>query len=1028
MPVDIYQSLWAEFAVESAEHLERVEPLLVAIEAAGAPDPATAETVATLFRGVHSVKGMAAALALRGMERVAHHAEHLLGEVRDGRCALDGPMAGMLLQALDELKRLRELSLESHADSPASESVMARLEAARGALEGAPKREEVLDFAAALAAAQGAAAIVDEGPPPLHPDRALLNEFMTAVRPRLPDLALLVGPDLEASPTRQAVRRALEEVRAGAERLEFTQVVRTAELLTALIPFEGCLDYYAREQAIDALADLRREIATIEAATGGDGGGDGLDQALTRLLSLDFTARRRALLDLLGRFDAEPAAFAAGGAAVGRAAEMAGDIYNHFSFLHNANAGRLLLMIEDVLGHAGRGDIALTPDLLGLMRKTLAGMAPAPGQPLRDIPTGDADGAMTEFQRVIREASGLTPPAGVPEDETVVAGRQYLAELGVTRDLLDRLSGLQVREAAEQVVGGDHRLWEIVASLEEAEDKADRFAAWLEGSARVLTSRAMPGTTALSFQFLVLTALDETQVLAALAGIDPEGRTLTARRLGASLFPPPPFEAEVPAPEPPPTPSPSPAPTSSSLTAPPPTEGRGVDLPRATATAGGSNMLRVPGEVVDNFLSMIGEMVMVSGMIDDAVWGDDRRARLPLDLRRLAKDMRAHGGADPTHLDALQRCAAGHDGRNRSLRKARDRLAATLGRLQEAALELRVVPVEQVFGRLPRLARDLASSHGKQVRVEIDGRGVRIDKGMVDQLLDPLIHMVRNAIDHGVETPAERVAAGKPPVATLSVCADQRDNRVVIEITDDGRGLDAEAIRARAVERQLVGEATSRLLRDADLFRMILQPGFSTADVVTETSGRGVGMDVVHTNVTRMGGAIDIGSRPGQGATFTLRLPLSAAIQDVLLVEADGRLHAIPVRHLLELCGVAARDIQIVHGQPAILLHGALLPVHRLTSLLDGRPGTLPGADLPVVVLGDGRRRLGLQVDRVVRRQELFVRDIHPRIAAIPGIGGAALLGDGKVVLIVDAGELFQLAHARENGPPAARPRLEAPP
>ena len=887
---------------------------------------------------------------------------------------------------------------------------MAQLEQTRGALEGLSDHRGSGGGVAVPPEAGIEAEGSGDDPPPLHPDREALARYVAALRPELPLLAQLVGPALENPAVRTLIRRALGVVRAGAEVLAFTQVVRTATALGALIPAEGNLGYEAREQAIDGLAHLRREVATLEVATGGDGGGQALDDALNGALGLDYNARRRALLELLGRFDREPDAFVPGGAAIGRAAELAGDIYNHFSFLYNANAGRLLLMIENVLDHAAKGGLVLTPELMGLVRRTLTKLAPARGQQLRELDTAAAE-AIGHFEAAVRAAS---VPGGVGAgDESARAvsravpaigvgvERQFFVELGVTPELLERLNAAQCCEVAGQVQSGAGRLWEIVAALEEAEDKAERFAAWLEADARPLTSCAVPGTARLSFRFLVLTAADDTAVLAALAGIDPDGTMLTARRCGST---PVPAAAD---PEDPVAGVPAPA-------AEPPGQRPGGERP---GSAAGGNILRVPGEVVDHFLSVIGEMVMSAGLLDDAVWGDDRRGRLTLDLRLLVREMRCHGGADPSHLEALQRYANAQEGRNRALRQARDRLAVTLGRLQEAVLELRVVPVETVFARLPRLARDLAASHGKQVRVEVDGGHVRIDKGMVDQLLDPLIHMVRNAIDHGIEPPTDRRRAGKPALATLSVRADQCENRVVIEVTDDGRGLDAEAIRARAVARQLVGEATSRLMREADIYRLILLPGFSTTDTVTEISGRGVGMDVVHTSVTRLGGVIDIRSRPGQGATFTLRLPLSAAIQDVLLVDADGRLYALPVRHLLELSSAGPRDIQMVHGQPAMLLHGTLLPLYRLTALLEGNSGAPPVAELPIVVLGFGRQRLGVQVDRVVRRQELFVRDIHPRIAAIPGIGGAAVLGDGRVVLIIDGGDLFQLAQTREPVP-----------
>ncbi len=1006
MPIDAYQGLWHEFAVESDEHLARIEPLLVQAEAS--IDLTTADMVATLFRDMHSIKGMASALALRGMERLAHHAEHLLGQVREGRCPLESSLVSVLLEAFDELKRLRAIAVATQADAPVAEAVMARIDSVRGLLEGRLPLPPA-SFAAPLPVSEATAG---DDPPPLHPDREALARYVAALRPELPHLAHLIGPELESPAVRATIRAALHVIRCGAEALAFPQMIRTAVALADLIPAEGHLDYGRREQAIDGLAQLRREVATLEQATGDDGGGQALDDSLNAALSLDYTARRRVLLDILKGFERNPASLIAGSEEIIQAAALAGDIYNHFSFLYNANAGHLLLMIENVLDHAAHGHLALTPDLLALVHRTLIHLAPKQGQPLADSDAIAAE-AIAAFEAAISTATATTPLVAPDGSEDWQAeDDQLFATLAVTPDLLDRLTPAQRHDIADQVRTGVWRLWEILAALEEAEDKAARFAAWLEDATHPLTSCAVVGSPLLSFRFLVLTAVDDTAVLAALAGIDPDGRMLTARRCGAPPAPPP---TQAPTSEP----EEAPKHLDTSPLPPPP-----IEAPRPKSSApirhmvipDIGNVLRVPGEVVDHFLSTIGETVMAAALTDDAVWGEDHRGRQTLDLKRLVRSMRAHGGADPGHLDALQRYAAAQDSRNRALRRTRDRLAVTLGRLQEAALELRVVPVESVLSRLPRLARDLAASHGKHVRLDVDGGDVRIDKGMVDQLLDPLIHMVRNAIDHGIESPDERRAAGKPAVATLSVRADQRENRVSIEVSDDGRGLNAEAIRARAVERRLVGEVTSRLMREPDLFRLILLPGFSTTDTITEISGRGVGMDVVHTSVTRLGGVIDIRSRLGYGTTFILRLPLSAAIQDVLLVEADGQLHALPMRHLLELGSVGPGDIQVVHGQPVMMRHGAPLPLHRLTSLLKGgtNNGGPPVPELPIVVLGLGQRRLGVQVDRVVRRQELFVRDIHPRIAAIPGIGGAAVLSDGRVALIIDGSDLFQLAQTRE--------------
>jgi chemotaxis protein histidine kinase CheA len=252
-------------------------------------------------------------------------------------------------------------------------------------------------------------------------------------------------------------------------------------------------------------------------------------------------------------------------------------------------------------------------------------------------------------------------------------------------------------------------------------------------------------------------------------------------------------------------------------------------------------------------------------------------------------------------------------------------------------------------------------------------------------------------------------------VATLHLAAVSRGNRVEIEITDDGSGIDVERIRRKAVDRGLVGAAEAARLSSGDVIDFIFAPGFSTAEQVSETSGRGVGMDVVRTNVLRLGGQISVNTRPGQGTTVLLQLPLSAAIQRVLMVEVAGRILAIPERFLSEIHEVDADSYQLVRGRPAILLRDKYLPVFRLTDLLGF---TQVGENescftrRPLVVLARGRQRIGVEIERLHRRQELFIREIHPQLAAIPGVGGASISGDGKVVLIVDGDDLFGLAES----------------
>jgi two-component system chemotaxis sensor kinase CheA len=294
---------------------------------------------------------------------------------------------------------------------------------------------------------------------------------------------------------------------------------------------------------------------------------------------------------------------------------------------------------------------------------------------------------------------------------------------------------------------------------------------------------------------------------------------------------------------------------------------------------------------------------------------------------------------------------------------------------------------------------------------------VRIDKSMVEMLHDPLLHMVRNAVDHGIETPEQREAAGKPPQAILALRAVQRSSRVLLEIADDGRGIDTEAVRARAVRQGLVGEADSRRLSPAEVQGFIFAPGFSTADTVTETSGRGVGMDVVRDAVRRLGGSIAIDTRPGEGTVFTIDLPLSAAIVRSLLVQVEDQVLAIPDRFVEEVCGVTTPDFRRVSGCWSVVRRNRVLPVVHLADALGyGGERRAPdaAAERQIVVLALDDRRIGVEIDRLLKRGDLFVRESHPGLAEVPGVGGVSLLNDGRIVVILDGPELFRLACAAQ--------------
>lgn len=322
--------------------------------------------------------------------------------------------------------------------------------------------------------------------------------------------------------------------------------------------------------------------------------------------------------------------------------------------------------------------------------------------------------------------------------------------------------------------------------------------------------------------------------------------------------------------------------------------------------------------------------------------------------------------------------------------------------LQEGVMAIRTQPVKSVFSRMPRLVRELAGQLGKEVRLVITGEATEIDKTVVEQLADPLTHLLRNALDHGIETPEAREAAGKPRIGTVHLGAEQRSGRIVIELSDDGRGIDRARVLERARERGLV--AADAQLSEAEIDELIFLPSFSTAAAVSAVSGRGVGMDVVRRNIAALGGRIGVESRLGQGSRFVLSLPLTLAVLDGLVVAVGREAYILPISAIVESLRPRPEDIHAVPGRGEVLaLRGAyipLLPLHRRFAVPDAVTSASRG--IIVIVETDHAGRLGLLVDELIGQQQVVVKSIEANYGQIGGIGGATILGDGRVALILD--------------------------
>jgi two-component system chemotaxis sensor kinase CheA len=410
---------------------------------------------------------------------------------------------------------------------------------------------------------------------------------------------------------------------------------------------------------------------------------------------------------------------------------------------------------------------------------------------------------------------------------------------------------------------------------------------------------------------------------------------------------------------------------------------------RPPRSAAGSETLRVSLDKVDQLINLMGELVIAQAMLAQ------RTAQLERGARR-----QLQGG-----LMALER---------------------TTRDLQGSVMAIRMIPMGEVFQRFPRMLRDLAGRLGKQLELRTVGEATELDKGMIEKITDPLTHLVRNSVDHGIELPHERVAAGKPPGGTLTLAARHEGGCIVIEVQDDGRGLDRARILDKARRNDI---AIADNASDAEVWQLIFAPGFSTAEAVTDISGRGVGMDVVRRNILGLGGAVELDSAPGRGTTVRVRLPLTLAIMDGISVAVGGELYLLPLASVIESFQVqpgAVRRMPPAHR--LVKVRDEYLPVLSLAAAMDAPARTGPGGALMLVLVQAEGRRVVLEVDRLVGQQQVVVKNLEANYQRVPGVSGATIMGDGSVALIVDVAALVRAAPLPPSSPgPAGRQEGDAP-
>ncbi len=449
------------------------------------------------------------------------------------------------------------------------------------------------------------------------------------------------------------------------------------------------------------------------------------------------------------------------------------------------------------------------------------------------------------------------------------------------------------------------------------------------------------------------------------------------------------------------------------------------------------SILRVDSRRIDDLLNLVSETVIIKAgfnqlseqfgeSLQDLQNGESEYREtlkllfdsLPDYLQQLQdgtspKDVRREIAERFGHLyDVFDRFESSIKSSVQRFRSSSQNLGRVTGELQEGVMRIRMVPISQIFSRFPRLVRDLSRSLKKEISLVIEGEDTELDKSVIEDLLDPLIHCARNSIDHGIESPAERRRKGKPDSGTLRLKASNEGNMILIEVSDDGQGIDVESVRERAIERGLIHP--NKNLSDVEAFNLIFEPGFSTAREVTNVSGRGVGLDVVQQQIRKLNGTVSVWSEHEHGTRFTIKIPLTLAIIQGLLVRVGTELYAIPITSVLESHRIRPSEIKLIDNYEVINVREDVVSLVRLNQLF--RISTEETKEYYfVVVVGSGERKMGLIVDELIGEEDVVIKPLRDHYTNVPGIAGANITGDGTVSLILDVGQLLDLGLQRER-------------
>uniref|UniRef100_I2PZF4 Chemotaxis protein CheA n=1 Tax=Desulfovibrio sp. U5L TaxID=596152 RepID=I2PZF4_9BACT len=975
--------LFADFIVEAREHLETIEPNLLELER----NPGNLSLLNDIFRPMHSLKGASGFLGLNAINLLAHKAENILDELRKGNIAVSAEIMDVILAATDLLRMMIENLEQTGAEGDVDTSaVIARIAAQLG---GAPAPAPQ---APAMAGAGDFPA--EDVPPPAE----------AAPPAAAPDPTPAAGPEAAPDPAPEAARAAA------------AKIARLLEELPPFVPDTYPLTSIGEGHMADFLEEAREIIERLNAAlleleSAGDGRTESINDIFRYFHNLKgnsgiighkelngLTHEAETLLNRVrkGEIRTSPAMVDLLLAVVDQVEALVSQIEPATSLAAPLDIRPLVARLKQATED---GEVAEP------MAEPRAGDEPQP-EPEPEPASAPDPQPEPEPEPAPGPAAGKAPPKAAasgydPEDvavfESTIAQQitymtQALAGLVENAESKDMVDGLFRALVTIQNSSGYMGLADLKTQAERTAglvDQARKSGMSFEPFLDILRQECSILGDMIAAALDKLRAGQEAPAAAPAASLPP----------AATPTPPAPEPAPVPEPEaaPPAQPEPKPAaqakpeakpapkpepraearpaPKAAPAPAPAVQNNDAAGKPKVSAT------IRVDHEKLDHLMNLIGELLI-------------NRNRFAMLARSLEE------GKNEVGYIAQQ------------LTETTYAMARISDDLQDTIMKVRMVPVSTVFSRFPRLVRDLSRKSGKEVNLITDGEETELDKSVVEVIGDPLVHLIRNSVDHGIETEAERVAVGKPPVGRVWLRAYHRGNSVAIEIEDDGKGIDPAKMREVAVKKNLMTPEEAKSLDDRDAIDIIFMPGFSSAEKITDISGRGVGMDVVRTNIKNLKGTVSVNSEVGKGTKFILALPLTLAIIDALMVVVAGQTYALPLDSVSETTKIEVRRMTEINRRKAVTLRGEVLGIVELAEVLD-LPSTKGDEEIvPIVILQDNERRLGLIVDRLLERQEIVIKPLGAYLSEFDmrGISGATIMGDGSVVLILDPHEIYMMS------------------